>query len=66
MGAPSKDHWKEIHAKAWKDAKFRKLFESDPRKALDQFADEKKIKRFDKIVALGDESSDGDAPPACC
>ena len=76
MGAPTNSDWGKIHAKAWRDADFRKLLESDPKKAVAKYGKEVG-KTFDKIVkvapkpkgvAAEDLSKDksATAPPACC
>jgi hypothetical protein len=76
MAAPSKADWGKIHAKAWKDPKFRKLLETDPTKAVKQYGAEAG-KTFDKIVKVAPKpkgvSDDklhkhdqAAVPPACC
>ena len=62
---PSHSDWNKIHAKAWKDAKFRELLENDPRKAIAQWGDEHGIK-FDKVVQTAEPADENIAPPACC
>ncbi len=76
MPAPTKSDWGKIHAKAWQDPAFRKLLETDPKKAVEQYGKEVG-KSFDKIVKIGAKPKGvppGDlakhesaiAPPACC
>lgn len=76
MPAPTKKDWGLMHAKAWKDPKFRELMETDPKKAVAVYAKEHN-KTFDKIVKIGPKPkgvADADlakhesaiAPPACC
>jgi hypothetical protein len=76
MSAPTSKDWGRIHAKAWRDAEFRKLLEQDPKRALAQYGKEVG-KTFDKIVKIGrkpkgvadedlDRHKDATAPPACC
>ena len=76
MPAPTKKDWGQIHAKAWKDAAFRKLLETDPKKAVAAYGKEVG-KTFDKVVKVGAKPkgvADADlakhesaiAPPACC
>jgi hypothetical protein len=76
MSAPTNKDWGRIHAKAWRDAEFRKLLEQDPKKALAQYGREVG-KTFDKIVKIGrkpkgvadedlDRHKNATAPPACC
>ncbi len=76
MPAPTKKDWGHIHAKAWKDAAFRKLLETDPKKAIDLYGKEKG-KTFSKIVKIGPKPkgvhkddlakhASAIAPPACC
>jgi hypothetical protein len=74
MAAPTKKDWGHIHAKAWQEPEFRKLLETDPKKALAAYG---KLtgKTFDKVVKL-DPKPKGVAkedlhkhkpiPPACC
>jgi hypothetical protein len=73
MGAPTSKDWGKIHAKAWADPAFRKLLETDPKKALAKYG--KSVgKTFDKVVKVA-KKPQGDAkklhsvattPPACC
>jgi len=76
MGAPTKKDWGAIHAKAWKDKKFRTLLETDPTKAVKQYGKEVG-KTFDKVVKVAPkpkgaddaklhQHSDATQPPACC
>ena len=75
MPAPTKKDWALIHAKAWKDPKFRALLETDPKKAITAYAKEHN-KTFDKIFkvaakpkGVADEhlhKVDMSHPPACC
>ncbi len=76
MSAPTNKDWGRIHAKAWRDAEFRKLLEQDPKRALAQYGKEVG-KTFDKIVKIGrkpkgvadedlDRHKNATAPPACC
>lgn len=48
-GAPSAEDWAAIHKKAYHDAAFRKLFESDPTAAVKQYGAETN-KSFTQIV----------------
>jgi hypothetical protein len=76
---PSKSEMAQVYAKAWKDDEFRRLLESDPNKALREFAKENnlpwgrlmnvepglKTASAEEIRSLSD--SDGPCPPpACC
>jgi hypothetical protein len=71
--APSGKDWGKIHAKAWLDPKFRKLLESDPKKAIQAYGREVG-KKFTKIVKLPAKPQIPDEhlprvnphPPACC
>lgn len=73
MSSPD-GHWEEIHKKCAAEPEFRALLEKDPRAALDQFAKDKGVEPFDKIVSMPDDNSLDDlitagghsAPPACC
>lgn len=76
MGAPTKKDWGKIHAKAWTDKKFRELLETNPKKAIDEWA-KGEGKSFDKIMKLGKKPKDvhndhlhkhesAQVPPACC
>ena len=76
MSAPTNKDWGKIHAKAWRDAEFRKLLEQDPRKAVTQYGKEVG-KTFDRIVRITPKPKgvpaedlhrheDATAPPACC
>jgi hypothetical protein len=66
------EDWSKVHAKAWRDPKFRELLETDPTKAIKDYGKEVG-KTFDKIVRLAprpegvtDESLEHRSPPACC
>jgi hypothetical protein len=76
MASPSNKDWGEIHAKAWRDPKFRELLEKDPTAAVKQYASETG-KNYDRIVTVGDkpggvpdhelhEHEEATIPPACC
>ncbi len=74
MSKPTKSDWGKIHAKAWKDPSYRKLLETDPTKALKQYAKESG-KTFDKLVTVSPKpkgvapeklNTQMKAPPACC
>jgi hypothetical protein len=76
MGRPTASDWGKIHAKAWREPAFRKLLETDPTAAVNQYAKEAG-KKFDKLVKLHKKpagvpshkfASHGSAkvPPACC
>lgn len=70
MANLTKDDWVEIHAKAWKDPKFRLLLETDPTAAIKGWAHDVS-RKVDKIVDLSDwikkDESDWDyGPPSCC
>jgi hypothetical protein len=49
------DDWGKIHARAWLNAEFRKLLESDPTAAIREYEASlgKKAGHFDKIVRVG-------------
>jgi hypothetical protein len=76
MAAPTSKDWGKIHAMAWRDRDFRKLLETDPKKALAKYG--KTVgKRFDKVVRVSakpkgvpaadhHKHSTAIAPPACC
>ncbi len=75
MGMPTDEDWGQIHKMAFEDDAFRKLLESDPRKALDQFCEKQGKAPFSKIVDLPAAPDAGldqflhekyKAPPACC
>ncbi len=66
--------WGKIHAKAWTNARFRKLLETDPTKAIKAYGREVG-KTFKKIVALKPRPRGVSAgylarhhprPPSCC
>ena len=73
MAALTKADWGKIHAKAWSDAKFRKLLESDPTKAVRKYGREVG-KTFTKIVKVVRKPKGAKEhlerahrhPPACC
>lgn len=73
MGAPTKQEWAKIHAKAWKDPEFRKHLETNPMQALKLYGKEVG-KNFDKVIDIGPRPKgvpDEDlhkhhVPPACC
>jgi len=70
MANLTKDDWVEIHAKAWKDPKFRYLLETDPTAAIKSWAQEVG-RTVDKIVDLSDWIKKDEAdwnygPPSCC
>jgi hypothetical protein len=51
MAKLSNRDWGRIHAKAWRDPKFRKLLETDPTKAIKAYGKEVG-NNFDKIVTV--------------
>jgi hypothetical protein len=68
------DDWSKLHAKAWRDPKFREQLETDPTTAIRAYGKEVG-KTFDKILKLAPrpEGVPDDAlelqhrsPPACC
>jgi hypothetical protein len=70
MANLTKDDWVQIHAKAWKDSKFRYLLETDPTAAVKAWASETH-RTIDKIVDLSnwvkkDEFDWDQGPPSCC
>lgn len=73
MAKLTESDWGKIHAKAWRDAKFRKLLETDPTKAIKAYGKEVG-KTFTKIVNLRDKPDIPDPhlhkvnpyPPSCC
>lgn len=74
MAQVTNEDWSKIHAKAWRDPKFRALLERDPTKAVKAYGKEVG-KTFDKILKLAprpkgvaDDSLEGQhrSPPACC
>ncbi len=74
MAAPTREQWSHIHARAWKDDKFRALLESNPSAALELYGkDNDQV--FDKVIDIGprpegvsDEElhKHHNIPPACC
>jgi hypothetical protein len=70
MADLTKDDWAKIHAKAWKDPKFRHLLETDPTAAIKSWA--KEVGRnVGKIVDFSDwikedETDWNYGPPSCC
>ena len=74
MGAPTNEDWGHIHAKAWKDSKYRHLLETDPTAAVKAYGKETG-KTFDKIVHVDNKPAHASestlhtahlGPPACC
>ena len=76
MSAPTNADWGHIYKKAWLDAKFRYLLETDPTKALKEYGAEVG-KTFDKMVEIEPAPDSKEvpekfwhllhqAPPACC
>ena len=68
MSDVTNEDWAKIHAKAWRDAKFRELLECDPTAAVKQYGQEVG-KTFKKIVRLEKrppEQGGDHIPPACC
>ena len=74
MAQLTKQDWGKIHAKAWTDAKFRKLLESDPTAAVKAYGKEVG-KTFSKIVTLPPKPKKlpkdllhhvHPFPPSCC
>jgi hypothetical protein len=66
----TKDDWAKIHAKAWKEPEFRYLLETDPTKAIKEWA-HAAGRTVEKIVDLSDwikkEERDWNyGPPSCC
>jgi hypothetical protein len=62
------DDWTNIHAKAWSDPKFRDLLETDPTKAIHEWAKERG-RKIQRIVDLSDWISVKKAhytAPSCC
>lgn len=67
------DDWGEIHARAWRDAKFKELLETDPSAAIKQYGDSVG-KKFNKIVFVRPKPDIADEflpfvnpfPPSCC
>ena len=74
MSEISNEEWGKIHAKAWRDPKFRALLESDPTAAIKQYGKEvgKLYTKIVKLEARPPDVSDADLdqadqfPPACC
>ena len=73
MPGPTNADWGKIHAKAWRDPKFRKLLETDPTKAVRAYG--KQVgKKFTKIVKLDRKPKGAKEPlerhhrraPGCC
>ncbi|MEM8662544.1 MAG: hypothetical protein AAGF49_00290 [Pseudomonadota bacterium] len=76
MTMPTQEDWAKIHAMAWRDPGYKELLETDPRKALDVYA-EQAGKSFSKIVEVAPKPADvsdedlhkqshAKYPPACC
>jgi len=74
MAKLSNSDWGKIHAKAWRDPKFRKLLETDPTKAIKAYGKEVG-KTFKKIVTLRAKPAGipdehfhhvNPYPPSCC
>ncbi len=74
MANLSNTDWGKIHAKAWRDPKFRKLLETDPTAAVKAYGKEVG-KTFDKIVTLRSRPASvpdkhfehvNPFPPTCC
>jgi hypothetical protein len=66
----TKKDWGEIHARAFKDPKFRHKLETDPTGAVREYAAECGL-TIDRIVDLTDwlkqdVDQDYSPPPACC
>jgi hypothetical protein len=73
---PTAEDWGNIHAKAWKDAQFRHLLETDPTKAVTQYGAQIG-KKYERIVIVAPAPNPAkipeelwplllQAPPACC
>jgi hypothetical protein len=76
MAAPTKKDWGQIHARAWRDPEYRKLLETDPTKAVKQYA-KQAGKTFDRVMKIAPKPKGSDqdklhtapeatTPPACC
>jgi hypothetical protein len=73
VAAVTNADWGKIHAKAWRDAKFRKLLETDPTKAIRKYGKEVG-KTFTKMVKVARKpkgkkehlEKEHRQPPACC
>jgi hypothetical protein len=70
MSDLSKTDWVSIHAKAWKDPKFRDLLERDPTAAVKKWAKEYR-RTVSRIIDLTewvkvDIDDWNNGPPSCC
>ncbi|MGZ3391023.1 MAG: hypothetical protein ACXVCF_15700 [Isosphaeraceae bacterium] len=54
--------WGKIHAKAWREEEFRRLLETDPTKAVRDYAQQNGLK-VTKIVKLRPAPDPHDIPP---
>jgi hypothetical protein len=68
------EDWGEIHKRAWLDADFKELLETDPTKAIKEVYAQSVGKRFDKILFVRPKPDIAEEflpyvnpfPPSCC